>query len=777
MFNKIALTFRSIRRSGVYSMVNIVGLAISLAACVFIILWIQDEKSYDKFHKNADQIYMAITHYANNSGGSDSPRSTGMFATTAKETFGNVEDYCRVLPSGVSYLVYEEVKTSALSLCYADPNFFNFFNFPIVTGNRENPLQKPNDIVISERLATMLFGKEDPIGKTATIGEGERQMIFNVTAVMKNIPQNTYLPNADFIQLLELNAEQRDNYWLDNSFFSFIRVIPGTNVNLIAEGVTKQLPPERSSFVTYSMQPLVNMHLYSLTGEPAGIKTVRMFQWIAIVILVIACINYVNLVTARASKRHREIGLRKMHGAGKFQLFSQLISEAATMFVIAIVLALILNRVLLPFYNSMSGKEFELGWFDTNVLGVYIVMFLLVVVLAGMYPAYMLASFKETNFASSSKLKHGSNVFRKILVVIQFVASTVLIVGTIVLLLQMKYMREKDLGYNRDHVLMCNLRNMTRVQDTVKDELERQPSVLGTTIASGNIMNVSSLFGFGNWTGKTIEGGSLHKNLRVDSSFVRIMGLKIIGGTNFPSMYKEEYILNEAAVKSMGITDDPVGKIINDNPETVIVGVVKDFHFESLHKEIEPLVLYHSPNTVFGGVLYIHVRPGSTQQAVKALEQLWNEYNPNFDFDYWFLDDTFNTMYKSDLQTNKLFSAFALIAILISCLGLFGLIVFTAELKVKEIGIRKVHGASIADIVTLMLRDFLILVGVAILIAIPLSYYLLSNMLMDFAYRIPLSWWIFALSGVITIILTLLTVGWMAIKAATKNPLDAIMTD
>ena len=781
MFKKIALTFRSIRRSGVYSIVNIAGLAISLATCVFIVLWVQDERSYDKFHKNADNIYMAITHFANNSGGTDSPVSTGMFATTAKETFGGVEDYCRVLQSNINNLTYEDVKTSLLSHFFADPNFFNFFNFPIVAGNRENPLQNPNDIVISERLATMLFANEDPIGKVATVGEGERQRIFNVTAVMKNMPHNTYLPNVniDFVQSLEFITQQSEEFtksWLNNSFLSFIRVIPGTNVSLIAEEVTKRLPPERSEFVTYSMQPLVNMHLYSLKGEPTGIKTVRMFQWIAIVILVIACINYVNLVTARASKRHREIGLKKMHGAGRLQLFSQLISEAAVMFVIAIIFALALNYSLLSFYNSMSGKEFELGLFDMNVWGVYLAMFLTVIILAGIYPAYMLASFKETNFAKSSKLKHGSNIFRKILVVTQFVASTVLIVGTIVLLLQMKYMREKDLGYHRDHVLMCNMIMMVREPDVVRNELEREPSILSTTVASGNIMNVTALFGFGNWTGKTIEGGSLHKFMRVDSSFVRIMGLKIIGGTNFPSTHKEEYILNEAAVKSMGITDDPVGKIINDNAETVIVGVVKDFNFESLHKEIEPLILYHTQG-YRGSTLYIHVRPGNAQQAISALEKLWNKYNPDFDFDYWFLDDTFNTMYKSDMQTNKLFSTFAIIAILISCLGLFGLVVFTAELKVKEIGIRKVHGASIADIVTLMLRDFFILVGIAIFIAIPLSYYLLNNMLMDFAFRIPLSWWIFAMAGIITLILTQLTVSWMAVKAAMKNPLDSIMTD
>jgi ABC-type antimicrobial peptide transport system permease subunit len=520
------------------------------------------------------------------------------------------------------------------------------------------------------------------------------------------------------------------------------------------------------------------MHLYSLLGEPAGIRTVRMFQWVALVILVIACINYVNLVTARASKRHREIGLKKVHGAGKFQLFMQLISEAAIMFIIAVLFALALNKLLLPFYNSLSGKEFELGFFDVNVWKIYLMMFLSVVVLAGIFPAFLLASYKEVNFARSIKMKQGSAVFRKILVFIQFVASTVLIAGTFVLLLQMKYMREKDFGYDRDQVLMCNLLNMRRHHDVVKAELARHPSIIGTTIASGNIMQVTSLYGFGRWEGKTSEEGDLHNVLRVDTSFVKVMGITLISGSDFTSSNSAQYIINESSIKSMGFADkdDPVGKWTNDDRDQIIVGVAKNFHFESLHKEIGPLVLYNTPGFI-GSTLYIRVSPGNVPQAISALRDLWSQYNPDYAFDYWFLDDTFNTMYKAELQTNKLFSTFSIIAILISCLGLFGLVVFTAELKTKEIGIRKVHGANIPDIIAFMLRDFLILVGTAILIAIPLSYYLSSHILLDsFAFRITLSWRIFAVSGIITVILTLLTVSWMAIKAATKNPVDAIMT-
>ena len=773
MFRNIILTLRNLRRSGVYSIINIAGLAISLATCVFIVLWIQDEKSYDRFHKEADNIYMAITHFATSTSSSDVPRSTGGFATTAKDIFGSVEDYCRMFQTDVNYLTYEKVKSSSVSLYFADSTFFDFFNFPIVAGNRENPLQNPDDAVISERLAMMLFGNEDPIGK---IVETEDGMTINVTAVMKNMPRNTYLANVDLVCPIEFIPDEFVNNWLNNNFLSFIRVLPGTDVGLIAEKVAENLPPERENLVTYSLQPLVNMHLYSITGEPTGIKTVRLFQWVALIILIIACTNYVNLVTARASKRHREIGLKKVHGAGRFQLFMQLISEAVIMFIIAIIFALALNQLLLPLYNSLSGKEFELGLFDMNVWKVYIVMFLAIVVFAGIYPAYLLASFKETNFSRSVKIKHGSNVFRKILVVTQFVASTVLIVGTIVLLLQMKYMREKDFGYHRDHVLMCNMQNMRNSQHVVRAELERHPSISGITLASGNIMNVTSIYGFGKWEGKIHEEGDLHTYLVVDSSFVQVMGLQLINGSNFTSMHKQQYIINESLVKSMRITDNPVGKWVNNDREQIIVGVAKDFHFESLHKEIGPLALYYRQDFI-GSTLYLRVRPGNVPQAISALETLWKQYNPDYVFDYWFLDDTFSNMYKSDILTNKLFSTFSIIAILISCLGLFGLVVFTAELKAKEIGIRKVHGASIAHIVIIMLREFFILISIAILIAIPLSYYLLSNMLMDFSYRISLSWWIFALSGIITILLTLMTVCWMAIKAATKNPLKVIMTD
>jgi len=372
----------------------------------------------------------------------------------------------------------------------------------------------------------------------------------------------------------------------------------------------------------------------------------------------------------------------------------------------------------------------------------------------------------------SVKTKRGSAFFRRTLVVIQFVASTALIVGTIVLGAQMKYIREKDMGYDRENMLTCRLGNMSRSFDVVKAELEQQTSILGVTAASDNIMRIGSGNAFHNWEGKTSEGMSLHDQIRIDTSFINVMRLTLVEGDGFTSISTSErqYILNEAAVKTMGMTD-PIGKWV-ERQEWKIVGVVKDFHFASLHKEIEPLVMFYEPRFIWS--LYVRTAPGKAQDAIAAIEKLWKQYNPDLTFDYTFLDETFDSIYKSDILTGRLFGIFSLIAIFISCLGLFGLIVFTAGLKTKEIGIRKVLGASIPDIVNLLTKEFLIMVGIAMLIAFPLSYFWLDNMLQDYAYRISLSWWMFAVAALTTIVLTLLTVSVQAIKAAMANPVEAI---
>ncbi|MDR2231890.1 MAG: ABC transporter permease [Tannerella sp.] len=783
MNRSIKLAFRNIRRSGVYSVINIVGLAMSLATCVFIVLWVQDERSYDRFHKDAEDIYLVTSRFKGEGRDMHVPLSTAMFASAAKEDFGQVEDMIRLRTWEAGYLQHGDIKSSAVSCYYSDPNFFDFFNFPIVRGNSSRPLRNPTDVVISERLSKELFGNEDPVDQVILLNNRRE---IQVTAVMKDMPDNTYLTNVDLVSLYEVDTAsmhyQAMNNWAATEYTSYLKVAPGTDVEKLAQQIGGRQPEFWGRFRSFSLQPLVNLHLYNIDGEPVGLKTVRLFQWIALVILVIACINYVNLVTARASKRHREMGLKKTIGAKKRQLFVQLINEAVIMFALAIFIALILNLVLLPLYNQLSGKDLAVNLFDFNIWSIYIAMFLVVIALAGFYPAWMLSSFKPVSMMQSFQVKRGSNLFRRILVVTQFVASTALIVGTIALSEQMRYVREKDMGYDREQVLVSDIGNMAKRFDTVKADLEQQSSIAGVTGASENIMDVEQGAAFRLWEGKTSEGLMMYNHQEVDTSFVRVMGLTFVDGGNFTSIHERQFILNEAAVKAMGITD-PIGKWA-DKSDWKIVGVVKDFHFRSLHQAIGPMVLYNIPDT--SGFarpsegfrqLFVRTRANNAQQAIAALEKVWHQYNPDAAFKYSFMDETFDRLYRSDIRTNMLFGTFAVIAILISCLGLFGLVVFSAELKTKEIGIRKVLGASILDIVKLISNEFLILICIAMLIAFPLAYWLLDNMLQDFAYRISISWAMFALAALITIVLTLLTVGFQAVKAANENPAKAIKSE
>ncbi len=772
-YNNLKLLFRNLRRNGLYSGINIVGLAISLAACVFITLWVRDELSYDRFHKDADNIYMTVAHFKSEDLNLSAEVSSGLFAPTAKQDFALVEDYCRLRIWGAGYLKYNDVKSSRLSCYYADPNFFDFFNFPIVKGNKEMPFQNPNDVVIDERLARELFGDEDPIDKIIAL-DNRREL--HVTAVMEEVPSNTYLSRVNLISSYALDTASYYNKilntWNGCEFLSFLKLKPGTEVKSLAKQVTDK-QTTLQGIRSFSLQPLVNMHLYTVDGEPAGIKTVRLFQWIALIILVIACINYVNLITARASKRHREIGLKKIIGAQKTGLFMQLIGEAVILFAIAGIIAVLLNITLMPAYNQLSGKNIVFGLFDGNIWLTYFMMLVAIIGMAGIYPAYLLASFKPTNMLRSVNAKKGTGLFRKVLVVTQFVASVALITGTVALQGQMKYVREKDQGYDREQVFTCSLGAMRRHLNAVKTELQQETSISGVTAAAANIMDLSSTHGFETWEGKTGEGMMMYTQERVDTSYIRVMRLSLVDGTNFTTTPETQYILNESAVKAMGLTD-PVGKWVN-NTDQKIVGVVKDFHFKSMHQKIEPLVLIYQPR--YFGLLYVRTMPGKAQDAVAAVEKIWKQYNPDYTFSYEFLDDSFDRMYKSDIRSGRLFGVFSLIAVLISCLGLFGLVVYTAELKTKEIGIRKVLGASTTDIIGLLSGNFLILIGIAILIAFPLAYYWLDNMLQSFAYRISLGWQMFAVAGSITIALTLLTVGWQAIKAATADPVKSIKTE
>jgi len=519
------------------------------------------------------------------------------------------------------------------------------------------------------------------------------------------------------------------------------------------------------------------MRLYNLAGQPAGIKNVYLFSAVAILILVIACINHVNLVTARASKRSREIGVRKIVGAKTLNLFGQLMSETAIMLFVAMSAATVLILIVLPHYNVLAGKNMEFAFFSRSTILIYLVSGIVTLVLAGLYPAFSLMSFRPTDaFLKGSKGKGGS-LFRRILVVSQFAFSAALIVATIAFVAQLRYMQNMNPGYNKENILTTPLPASGNQYRTIMERLTSEPAIIGTSASMFNKMICQGARS-DIWRDKDGKSPNFAWTT-VDPGFFSLMNISVVEGNFFregDNMYQRGVILNESAARLIGEGESVIGMSLRfGGGDNEIIGVIKDFNFASLHEEIKPLVV--SCMTEWQPQLYVKVAPGKTKEAIATVEKVWKEYNADYDFTYNFLDESFDAMYKSDVRTGNLFTIFAVIAIIISCLGLFGLVTYTAESKTKEIGIRKVLGASVASIVKMLSKEFLILVGIAMLIAFPLAYYLLERMLQDFAYRIDIGWWIFTLAGSITIVLTLLTVGWKAVKAATANPVKAIKSE
>ena len=775
MFSNLKIAFRNLKKNRLYSTISIAGLAMSLAVCSFILLWIQDEKSYDRFHHDADEIYMGITHNTNDGIVQSFGTASGLFAPEAHAHFPGVKSYCRIRSFRTAYVLAGGVNTGEKEMFVADSTFFSFFNFPVVAGYSQRLFQQPDEVVISESLARELFGNDDPVGKMIHIRE--REKAYHVAAVMKDFPAHTSLPRADLI--IHVNSEPYGFYldiwndWASIEFKSFIRVTKGTDVAQLAKELTNMQTRYRDTRY-FSLQPLVDLHLYSLEGEPAGMKMIWIFTWIAGAILVIACINYVNLVTARSAKKNREVGLRKILGARKFGLFLQLMTEAVLLFLIATVMALFLNVLFAGVFNQLSGKEIFIGWTGRNIWALYGGMFLAVMILAGVYPALSISSFKLLNMMQGKLTNTGNKLFRRSLVVVQFMASVILIAATVTLESQLTYIRRKNLGFDHEYVFTCRTRAMAEHYGTVKQELLRNPAIRTVNGANESLLEVGASNSTSNWEGKTGEGSVQYHRLAVDSTFFNNMSMVFAAGSGFGPGDETQYVINETAVRAMGLTEPVVGKWMaaDRGIRGTIVGVVKDFHIRSLYQEISPLVIFHEPD--WANMLYIRTTAKDAGRAIAAVEKLWKEYNPNYTFQYSFLDESFERLYRSDIRTGRLFVVFSLIAVLISCLGLFGLVTYTAEAKTKEIGIRKVLGASVGDIVTMLSKEFLILIVIAMFIAFPLAYYWLDTLLQDFAYRIFVDWWIFAMTGVITVALTLLTVGWKAFKAASANPVNAI---
>lgn len=785
-------TWRNLVKSKFYTFVNIGGITLGLTVGILILLWVQNEFSFDKFHQKGKNIYRLENMVGTGSSRQIWSSTVAPIGMLAKNEIPAVKDYTRLCFDGFfSRYKYKEKVLNEKRTAFVDPSLFSMFDFHLIKGNKADPFPHINSVVLTQSNARKYFGDEDPIGKVIIAEDvvGNIKQSFEVSGIIKDIPENSTILLDMFFPMKYLekrhDANRKGDAHFNNDFINFsydtyLLLKPGVALASLADKFREIHLKHKSDDidVQYLFQPLDKMHLYQADGSDGGINTVNMFILIAVLILVIACINYVNLSTARSLLRAKEVSVRKIIGASRWQLFVQFIIETAILFSISAIFSIIAVYLLMPVFNRVSGQHLHIDYRDYHVWVLIIITILSALILSSIYPAMQLSSFKPLNALNgkvSPRIKDA--LFRKILVVGQFVFSVVLIAGTIIITLQLRYIRSKQLGYDKDHVFAFNMLSMNRHFEAIKNDLMKQPGVLNVTWADNNIVDMGYQTGNNSWEGKE-EGETLMLNtLAVDKDFIPFFKMQMAAGSNFTGAVSDSthFILNETAVRAARI-NDPIGKRFKLwGIEGTIIGVIKDFNFASMRQKIKPAIFYYQPGKY--GLMYIKTTGKDAPKAIAAAKQKWQQYYPQYPFSYAFLDETFNNLYRSENRTGTLFNIFAGIAIFISSLGLFGLATFTAEVKRKEIGIRKVLGATATRIVQLISKDFLKLVLMAVFIATPIAWWLMHKWLQSFSYKISISWWTFVLAGFVALLIALATVSFQAIKAAVANPVDSLKSD
>lgn len=797
--NYLKIALRNIRKHKGTSFINIAGLAIGIACSILIILFVTYERSYDRFHDKADRIYRLAV-------------KASLGDTKINQTFSSSEIFRRLLvdfpeiEKGVKFLDFDRTqvvlneKTFYESRFYAvDSTFYEIFTIPLIFGNPETVLTDPNTMVISKDTALKYFGDTDVVGKTlgADFSRGIGHIDFQITGVSENVPDNSHFHYDLLVSSASFPAFVNNTGWSSNNFITYLLLEEGTSKTWfdekLKEFMRRQAGPERydaalarGDFWEFFLQPITSIHLNSdLNGEfeANGNKTyVFIFSVIGVIILLIACINFMNLSTAKSSLRAREVGLRKVVGSSRNKLMRQFLSESVLLSFISLALGLVIVQILLPVYRNFIGRELHLRYFD-NILVIpsLLLLGLAVGVISGSYPAFFLSSFKPISaLRGNTGSSKGSSFLRNILVVFQFAISIFLIIGTLVVFKQLKFFQNTRLGFDKEQVLV--VRNPDALGSKVapfKEALRRNSYIINVA-GSNTLPGISfSNIGFG------AEGvdNSFTLNLCIcDYNFLDTLKMDMAQGRFFSREFPTDShaaILNEKASKLLG-WDNPIGKKINnwsqERGNFTVIGVINDYHYESLHQEIRPQALF-----LIGGYYdriesYISVRLNTenVSETVKFVGSTWNAFAPGKPFEYSFLDRDYDNLYTNERQTRSLFSIFSLLAIFIACLGLFGLAAFVADRKTKEIGIRKILGSSVTKIVNNLNKSFVKWVLIANLIAWPAAWYIMNKWLQNFAYRIELSWWMFVLAAVLALLVALLTVSFQSIKAALKNPADAL---
>ncbi len=792
--NYLTITFRKMFRQKGYTFINISGLALGLACSLLIIAYITTELSYDKYHKNADRIFRLGTEF--NVG-----TMKGKFAVSnlpigpiLKKDYPEVVNAARFRRFDYRTLVAYQNKTFfEENIFFSDNSVFEIFTYPFLKGDPKTALAAAYSIVVTEDVALKYFGTEDPIGKQLQLANGEK---FSVTGVIKNIPDNSHFyfnMLCSFETFRRWNDAQMERWMGDFNNYTYILLKDNTDYTQLEqkfppliEANVGELLQAVGGTIDFFLQPLTDIHLRSNTeGEisaTSDIVYIYIFALIAFFILLIACINFMNLTTARSTNRAKEVGMRKVLGANRGRLISQFLGESLIYSFLALCIALLVVRLALPHFSSIAGINLDLDytkttWLIPGLLGITI----FVGILAGSYPALFLSAFRPAEILGGNiKTGKTGSGLRDILVIFQFTISIVLITGTLIILNQINYMKNKKPGFDKEHVVVLPvLDNSIRESiESIKTELQKNPGILDIAFSS-HIPSHGARHNAFVPEGYTNEESKLMAAISIDNNFLETLKIELVKGRNFSPGFatdpRQSVIINETAAQDFG-WDNPIGKTIREldgqQTDKTVIGVVKDFHFKSLHQKIDPLFIEN--NSSYFSTVSIRINPTDISGTIKNLEKKWRQIDPTGTFDYLFLNEEFDSQYRGEERLSTLFLYFTLLAILIACLGLLGLASFNAEQKTKEIGIRKVVGASTTKIVLLLSKKFMTWIIIANIVAWPIAYLLMTEWLQNFAYQAKPGFNIFLLSGIFALIIAMLTVSYQSVKAALANPVNSL---
>lgn len=791
--NYIKVAWRHYVRDTSISFINTIGLSVAIAAFFMIAMFIYDEWSYDKYHNDADRLYRVTKNFERGERSSSTLATSNILAPTLLNEVAGIQNVLRINTTFQGEVIVEsnENKFVESRFLFADSSIFDFFSYQTLEGNPDSMLDRPFSVVITESTAKKYFGRTSVVGETLSIETWGTQD-YEVSGVIEDLPSNTHLhfdlltSNNTYASVVPNGKDRFENWgWL--GAYTYVKLEKGASPaevrNKFSDIFDKYLG-ERAEFISLNLQPVTDIHLYSDFDRElqpnSDIRYIYIFGSVALLILVIAGINYINLTTAKSLRRSIEVGVRKAVGGSRIQIMSQFFTEAILTSVFSAALGILMVEIFLPYINNIAEKNLQVPY-SSSLFWIAILGFLIVFnLLSGFYPSLYLSKLKPSGIFNQGSYSPKKSFFRNSLIVFQFSITVFLLIGTFVIKEQLQFIQDKKLGIESSQIISVKTHGLNERYNAFEEELYRVPGIKSVSFSSNKIPVTQRIERFLYPKGQSSGYNNL---LSIGPDFLETMGVDLIEGNDLTQysatdeMNYEPVLINETAVKEFGWTDDPIGQTFEGaSNEIRVVGVVSDFHYEPVKSQIEPLILVQS-SAAKSEYVFINTETSDIRSTIERIEEVWNQTGTGTPLTYSFLDNAYQSLYLSEDRLASIFNYFSIIAIAISCFGLFGLTIFSVERRTKEIGIRKVLGASVSNIVSLLSKDFIMLVGIGFVIAVPVSWYAMNQWLTDFAYRIDIGASIYAVAGVATLLIALLTVSWQSIKAAVANPVESLRSE